>query len=551
MNVIKSILYFSLAMLIVSSTASAVAPTINYAFPTSDPSDIAGATREFSVIIDDLVTNVTWYINGSQVQLNTSGDYLRYWNTSAVANTNAWNVTAIVIGADGNASNTTTKMWNWSVIGLSPPDITAYNPASDPSDLNTSTSSFNATSNQTGTFVWTIDGTAYQTDALVTTSTFTNSTAEYNESTYNVTVIFTSANGTDSQMWNLTRTIAPRITTYAPIELTVTDNDATISRTWNVTADRVANYTWYMDGIADETNSLDLLVSNYTNSSVVLGTHNVSVVVNNTNGTGNMITWSWVIPTSTVSNAVLSTNESSDGRALIGINNTYTNISFSDSGNISMVNLTFPSGFTFEGILASDLSTSVGTCTVILTSNVISCSGDADSNNSVQHINITANLTMHGTAGNYDVGISTNKNPDVTNVTVYVRDDTKPYLVVMNNSNFVVGTETYGALSTTITLTGSGSTNITVCAPYITGQTNITAGYGASNASKVQVVNETCGSTNRTIYITTDSSVTNPIIVLSNVNELESSNLPAALIALATTFSAIIVRYVYRRRRRS
>ena len=551
MNIIKSILYFTLALFIVSSTASAVAPTINYAFPTSDPSDIAGATREFSVITDDLVTNVTWYINGTQVQLNTSGDYLRYWNTSAVANANAWNVTAVVIGTDGNASNTTTKMWNWTVIALAPPNISSYLPASDPSDLNTSSRSFNATANQTGTFVWTINGTTYQTDTATTESTFTNSTTPYNASAYNVTVTFTSTNGTDSQMWNWTRTIAPAITSYAPTTLTVTDTDSTISRTWNVTADRAANYTWYMDETSVQTNTSDLVLANYTNTSATLGTHNVSVVVNNTNGTGNMITWSWVVPTSTVSSATLVTNTSDNGRTRTGMNLSHVNVSFSDTGNISTINLTFPSGFTFAGVIAGDISSSIGTCTVTLTSTVISCAGSTPLNNSAQHLNITGNLTMHGTAGNYNIGISTNKNSDVTNVTVYVRNGSKPYLISMNNSNFVIGTETYGTFTTTIPLTGSGSTNITVCAPYITGQTNITAGYGATNASKVQVVNATCGSTNRTVYITTDSSVTNPTIVLSNVNELESSNLPAALIALATTFTAIIVRYVYRRRRRS
>lgn len=550
MNPIKSILFFALTMLLLSSVGSAIPPETQHYFPvTENITDVVGDTRTFTVIINQSVTNVTWYINGSQVEQDTNTYVSDYTNTSAATNTNGWNVTAVIIGDDANETNGTTQTWNWYVLPLSPPDITAYNPATDPTDLNTSSRTFNATSNQTGTFVWVIDGSTYQTDTSATFSTFTNSTAAYNESAYNVTVLFTSTNGTDSQGWSWTRTIAPRITTYAPTELTVTDNDATISRTFNVTADRIANYTWYMDGVSAQVNSLDVVISNYTNSSVVLGTHNVSVVVNNTNGTGNMITWSWVIPTSTVSNEVLSTNESSDGRALIGINNTYTNISFSDSGNVSMVNLTFPSGFTFEGILASDLSTSVGTCTVILTSNVISCSGDADSNNSVQHINITANLTMHGTAGNYDIGISTNKNPDVTNVTVYVRDDTKPYLVVMNNSNFVVGTETYDTFTTTIPLTGSGSTNITVCAPYITGQTNITAGYGATNSSKVQVVNATCGTTNRTVYIITDSSVTNPIIVLSNVNDLERDNLPAGI--AATIIAAITVIYAVVRRRRS
>ncbi|MEA1895524.1 MAG: FlgD immunoglobulin-like domain containing protein, partial [Euryarchaeota archaeon] len=63
------------------SAPATSAPTITSSTPTS-PANIAWATREFSIEIDQTV-NVTWLINGSEVQTNESVTAALYTNTSA------------------------------------------------------------------------------------------------------------------------------------------------------------------------------------------------------------------------------------------------------------------------------------------------------------------------------------------------------------------------------------------------------------------------------------------------------------------------------------
>jgi len=46
-------------------------PSITYSNPLSSVSDISGANRAFNITVDQTV-NVTWYINGTQVQFNES-----------------------------------------------------------------------------------------------------------------------------------------------------------------------------------------------------------------------------------------------------------------------------------------------------------------------------------------------------------------------------------------------------------------------------------------------------------------------------------------------
>jgi len=45
--------------------------SITYSNPLSSVSDISGANRAFNITVDQTV-NVTWYINGIQVQFNES-----------------------------------------------------------------------------------------------------------------------------------------------------------------------------------------------------------------------------------------------------------------------------------------------------------------------------------------------------------------------------------------------------------------------------------------------------------------------------------------------
>jgi hypothetical protein len=84
------------------------APSITGFAPASPVSDVYGATRRFNITANQTV-NVTWYINGTSVQPNTSVTNANYTNTSAAVG--FWNVTAIANNTNGTASQT----WNWTV----------------------------------------------------------------------------------------------------------------------------------------------------------------------------------------------------------------------------------------------------------------------------------------------------------------------------------------------------------------------------------------------------------------------------------------------------
>jgi len=90
------------------TTESAPAPTITSRGPASPVSDIAGAARRFSITVDQTV-NVTWLINGTQVQLNVSVTDASYTNTTAVPG--CWNVSAVA----ENKNGTDMQTWIWNV----------------------------------------------------------------------------------------------------------------------------------------------------------------------------------------------------------------------------------------------------------------------------------------------------------------------------------------------------------------------------------------------------------------------------------------------------
>jgi len=83
-------------------------PTITSFSPSSPVSDIEGVTRTFRVTVDQIV-NVSWLINGTEVQRNTSVTSASYTNTSAAVGT--WNVSAIA----SNANGMDMQVWLWNV----------------------------------------------------------------------------------------------------------------------------------------------------------------------------------------------------------------------------------------------------------------------------------------------------------------------------------------------------------------------------------------------------------------------------------------------------
>ncbi len=94
--------------------STTAAPAITGFAPASPVSDIVGATRTFNVTVNQTV-NVTWYINGTQVQFNESVTDAVYTNNSASAG--IWNVTSVAANANGSA----VQKWVW-IVETPPPN---------------------------------------------------------------------------------------------------------------------------------------------------------------------------------------------------------------------------------------------------------------------------------------------------------------------------------------------------------------------------------------------------------------------------------------------
>jgi parallel beta-helix repeat protein len=88
--------------------ASPQPPNIMSFAPPAMVSDTEGATRVFSIAVDQTV-DVTWWINGAVVATNTGVTGANYTNTGAA--TGVWNVSAVVANANGNNMQT----WTWSI----------------------------------------------------------------------------------------------------------------------------------------------------------------------------------------------------------------------------------------------------------------------------------------------------------------------------------------------------------------------------------------------------------------------------------------------------
>jgi hypothetical protein len=93
-----------------------IGPAILSYSPSSPVNDTEGTTRVFSITVSEPV-NVSWLINGTEVQTNTSVTEASYRNTSAPIG--VWNVSAIAADANGTAL----QLWIWNV---TPPQVISY-----------------------------------------------------------------------------------------------------------------------------------------------------------------------------------------------------------------------------------------------------------------------------------------------------------------------------------------------------------------------------------------------------------------------------------------
>jgi len=107
---------------IITVTSAETLKITDYA-PGTPVYDDTAATRTFNVTVNQRV-NVSWQINGTEVQLNETVTEATYTNQSAVNGT--WTVSAVVSNANGTAIQT----WLWHVGKNQPPIVSfSYSPA--------------------------------------------------------------------------------------------------------------------------------------------------------------------------------------------------------------------------------------------------------------------------------------------------------------------------------------------------------------------------------------------------------------------------------------
>ena len=99
-----------------TATTLSYPPNITSYYPSSPVNDTESATRTFNITVDQTV-NVSWQINGTEVQTNESVTEASYTNTSAIVG--YWNVSVIVSNSNGTAIQT----WMWTVNDTTPPVI--------------------------------------------------------------------------------------------------------------------------------------------------------------------------------------------------------------------------------------------------------------------------------------------------------------------------------------------------------------------------------------------------------------------------------------------
>ncbi|PXF58351.1 MAG: hypothetical protein C4B59_13370 [Candidatus Methanogaster sp.] len=172
-------------------TLQSMAPRIIGYAPESPVYDAENVTRRFNITIDQVV-NVTWLINGTEVQTDGSVTDASYTNISAAIG--VWNVSARASNENGAAM----QEWLWNVTKLLPPNITSFAPPSPVRDMENATRRFDITIDQVVNVTWLINETNVQTNESVADASYTTSAVL---GVRNVSAIVTNQNGTDTQEW--------------------------------------------------------------------------------------------------------------------------------------------------------------------------------------------------------------------------------------------------------------------------------------------------------------------------------------------------------------
>jgi len=284
---------------------------------SSSVSTLAGNSATFIVTVDQ-VANITWILNGVTIQTNTSILTASYYNSSGQLGTH--NLTVV----SQNVNGTDQKKWTWTVTEPPRPLITLSSPSSSSvSTLVGNSASFTATVNQVANVTWILDGVTLYTNTSILTASYYNSSGQLG--THNLTVVSQNVNGTDQKKWTWTVIVppGPSITLSSPSSSSVSTLVGN-SATFISTVDQVANVTWILDGVTLYTNT-SVQTASYYNSSGQLGTHNLTVVAINVNGTDQK-KWTWTVTVPAAASITLSSPSSSSVSNIKGDSRTFTAI---------------------------------------------------------------------------------------------------------------------------------------------------------------------------------------------------------------------------------
>ncbi|MDY0386395.1 MAG: S-layer protein domain-containing protein [Methanolobus sp.] len=271
-----------LAITGVTNAVPAITPTPAGSSFTTFTNDLP---YDFSVSINESA-NVTWYVDNTSVKsvVNQTSD-----TYSATEPVGEHNVTVFATNSNGSSSFKWTWTVNESVL------INSSSPDSDPSTIVGDSQVFTVDTNQIANIIWYINGAEIQTNTSQTSANYTNTTAPVD--TYTVKATASNANGSAEKIWtwDVTATPAPSITLDDPSSTTVSDNTGD-SRTFKVSINQPVNITWMLNGTSIGTNN-SVNTSSHTFDSAPEGNHNLTVYVENANGT-DQEKWDWNVTTS-------------------------------------------------------------------------------------------------------------------------------------------------------------------------------------------------------------------------------------------------------------
>ncbi len=183
----------------VTSTPLTIPPKITAYVPITSPvADFAETPRRFGISINNQMANITWYINGSQVQFNENVTQASYTNTSS--SPGVWNVGAVAINTNGSVAYS----WVWNVIPPIPA-IIYFSPISPVIDFVGNLRNFALTTNQTANVTWYINGTQVQFNGSVMDASYNNTNVQ--PGIWNVSAVASNIYGFDifTWIWNVTR----------------------------------------------------------------------------------------------------------------------------------------------------------------------------------------------------------------------------------------------------------------------------------------------------------------------------------------------------------